>query len=89
MNVYVPPCSLARAQFYFSTLTQFSFLGNGASNSGLDLPTSVNLRQSLTEVAIKQPTQSLKLSLQVILGCMELTKLTITDTNPIARAFLS
>lgn len=42
-------CFLVCAQHDFSTFTQFRthFLGSGAAHGGLNLPMSINLRQSL------------------------------------------
>lgn len=60
-----------------------AFLGNGVAKSGLGLPTSIK-RQSPTEMPSKQPnidSHSLRLSLQVMLGCVKLIQLTITDPN--------
>lgn len=71
---------LCTARLFYSHTVQDPFcLGNGATCSGLILPTSVNVRPFPTDISSDQrETDSPSLRLWVIQGCVEWTKLTIT-----------
>lgn len=71
-------CLLPCAQFHSSTHTVQGLpsLGNGSRHNGLDLPTSVNLRQSYRDVSMCQANVDnppLRCTLQVIPACAKLT----------------
>lgn len=77
-------CLLSCAQFRSSTHTvqDPSSLGNGSNHSGLDLSTSVNLRQSHRDVSMCQANVDnppLRCTPQVFPACV---KLTIKASSP-------